>query len=74
MAPGGLWDSNRYETKALIKYNGKITDTVPLNFAGPSIFKGEIEVTIAGDYEIIVYSYDPGTGNTGVDKAIVKVF
>ncbi len=73
MTPGGLWDSSKYEIKALVKHKGKITDTVNMNFAGPSTFKGEANVSSKGTYEIIVYAYDPQTGNTGVDKAAVIV-
>ncbi len=73
MTPGGLWGSNKYEIKALVKTKGKITETVKMNFAGPSTFKGEASVSEKGTYEIIVYAYDPQTGNTGVNKATVKV-
>jgi len=73
LTPGGLWDSGKYEIKALIKYNGKITDTVTLDFSGPSTFKGEAKVSRPGEYEIIVYAYDPLTGNTGVDRKAVTV-
>ena len=44
-----------------------------MNFTGPSTFKGEASVSEKGTYEIIVYAYDPQTGNTGVNKATVKV-
>ncbi len=73
MTPGGLWDSSKYEIKAMVKYDGKVTDTMPLDFAGPSTFKGGLKVTRAGSYEIIVYAFDPLTGNTGVDKMTVEV-
>lgn len=73
MTPGGLWDSTKYEIKAMVKYNGKIAETMPLEFAGPSTFKGGLKVTQTGNYEIIVYAFDPLTGNTGVDKMIVLV-
>ena len=73
MTPGGLWDSNKYEIKALVKSKGKITDTVNMNFTGPSTFRGEASVSKKGTYEIIVYAYDPQTGNAGVDKATVIV-
>ena len=73
MTPGGLWDSNKYEIKAMVKYNGKVTDTMPLKFTGPSTFRGGLKVTRAGNYEIIVYAFDPLTGNTGVDKMTVLV-
>jgi len=73
LTPGGLWDSSKYEIKALVKYKGKITDTEALDYAGPSTFQKELKVSIPGDYEIIIYAFDPLTGNTGVDKVKVKV-
>ena len=57
----------------MVKYNGKIIDTVPMSFAGPSTFRGQAQVSQKGDYEIIVYAVDPQTGNTGVDRINVKV-
>ena len=56
-----------------MKYNGTIIDTVPLSFSGPSTFQGQAMVSDKGDYEIIVYAFDPQTGNTGVDKVSVRV-
>jgi hypothetical protein len=73
LTPGGLWDSSKYEIKALVKYEGKITDTATLDYAGPSTFQKELKVDSPGAYEIIVYAFDPLTGNTGVDKVKVKV-
>ncbi|MBI4681636.1 MAG: hypothetical protein HY757_00800 [Nitrospirae bacterium] len=73
MTPGGLWDSSKYEIKALVKYEGKIVDSVAMNFAGPSMFQGEALVKKKGQYEIIIYAYDAQTGNTGVDKMKVTV-
>jgi hypothetical protein len=73
LTPGGLWDSSKYEIKAMVKYDGKVTNTIPLDFAGPSTFKGGLKVTRAGNYEIIVYAFDPRTGNAGVDKMMVVV-
>ncbi len=73
MTPGGLWDSTKYEIEALVKYNGSIIDSIPLASAGPSMFQGEAVVSKKGTYEIIVYAFDPKTGNTGVDKAVVTV-
>lgn len=72
--PGGLWDANRYEIKAIIKHDGGISSTIPLRYAGKkSTFETELEVTRTGLYEIIVYSYDPATGNTGLDRSVVAV-
>ena len=73
MTPGGLWDSSKYEIKALVKYEGGIIDSVSMHFAGPSTFRGEAIVKAKGRYEMIVYAYDPQTGNTGVDKTAVQV-
>jgi len=44
-----------------------------MHFAGPSIFRGEATVKTKGRYEMIVYAFDPQTGNTGVDKTVVQV-
>ncbi|MBL7032076.1 MAG: hypothetical protein ISR97_02715 [Nitrospira sp.] len=57
----------------MVKHNGKMMDTLPLKFAGPSTFTNGLKVTRAGNYEIIVFAFDPLTGNSGVDKMIVMV-
>jgi len=57
----------------MVKYNGTIIDTIPLSFSGPSTFQGQAAVSEKGDYEIIVYAFDPQTGNTGLDKVTVSV-
>jgi hypothetical protein len=62
LTPGGLWDSNKYDIEALVKYDGRILDSVSM-----------AAVTKKGTYEIIVYAFDPQTGNTGVDKKTVTV-
>jgi hypothetical protein len=73
LTPGGLWDTDKYEIKALIKHEGSIIDSVPMRFAGPSAFQAEATVTKKGQYEIIIYAFDPQTGNSGVDKVKVTV-
>jgi len=73
LTPGGLWDADKYEIKALIKHEGKIVDSFAMKFAGPSTFQGEAAVKKKGQYEIIIYAYDPLTGNSGVDKVKVTV-
>jgi hypothetical protein len=57
----------------MIKHEGKVTGTHSLGFAGPSTFSGKVKLKKTGNYEIIVYAFDPLTGNTGVDKANVEV-
>lgn len=73
MTPGGLWDSDKYEIKALVKHEGKIVDSFAMKFTGPSAFQGEATVKKKGQYEIIIYAFDPQTGNSGVDKVKVTV-
>lgn len=72
-SPGGLWDSSGYEIRALIKKEGEIIKTVPLGFTGKtSTYEGSFSPE-GSAYEIIVYAYDPETGNTGVDKTSVVI-
>ncbi len=72
--PGGIWDANKYAVKAIVKHNGEVIDTLPLSYANKtSTFEGKLDVTKEGVYELIVYSYDPDTGNTGVDKTTFKI-
>ncbi|MEJ2696101.1 MAG: hypothetical protein P8013_05595 [Candidatus Sulfobium sp.] len=72
--PGGLWDANRYEVRAVVKHNGVPSGTLPLRFAGKtSTFEGNLDVTKKGVYEMTVYSFDPVTGNAGVDKTTFMI-
>jgi len=56
-----------------VKHDGRIIDSLVMNYAGPSTFQAKAEVSKKGTYEIIVYAFDPKTGNTGVDKKTVTV-
>jgi len=74
ITPGGMWDANRYEVKGLIKHNGLNMATIPLSYANKvSAFQGHLNLQKSGVYEIQVFAYDPQTGNTGVDKVVIKV-
>jgi len=45
----------------------------PLKFEGtPSHFAGDLKIEKAGEYEAIVYAYDPANGNTGLDSVTFK--
>ncbi len=67
--PGGLWDANKLEVKAIVRRNGQRVSEVPLSFAGEtSQFAGRVEAAEPGFYEVIVYAHDPGNGNTGLDR------
>lgn len=68
VTPGGIWNSDNYEISAIITNEGKERKTIQLKAEEkPSTFSGEVVLT-PGNYEITVYAFDPGTGNTGVDK------
>jgi len=72
--PGGLWDANKYEIKALVKRNGKQAEKIQLTYAGtPSQLEASIPVRGKGVYEVTVYAYDPSNGNTGIDKVTFLV-
>jgi len=72
--PGGLWDANGYEVKALAKRNGEAIGGFVLKYAGKtSQFAASFTVEEPGDYELTVYVYDPSNGNTGLDKVSFSV-
>lgn len=74
ITPGGLWDADQYEVKALLRRNGKPLEPLPLAYANKkNTFEGALEVSQEGLYEITVYTYDPRTGNTGVDQTTILV-
>jgi hypothetical protein len=69
--PGGLWDADRYEVRALVRRDGTPAGKVPLAYAGTtSRFSGSLRVAAPGAYEALIYAYDPATGNTGVARAV----
>lgn len=70
---GGTWDANQYEVKAVVSREGEQVDEIILNVQDkPSTFSGNVELE-PGYYEILVYAFDPVTGNTGVDKTNIVV-
>ncbi|HRN89550.1 hypothetical protein [Hyphomicrobium sp.] len=67
--PKGIWNADGYEVEAIVSLNGKLVTRVPLKFAGEtSQFAGSVPVAAPGFYDVLVYAYDPATGNTGVDR------
>jgi len=74
ITPGGIWDANDYEIKAVIKRDGKQTGVLDLQYAGePSQFSATYQAADPGAYEIIVYAFDSSTGNTGLDSTTFLV-
>ncbi|MFS1524050.1 hypothetical protein ACL7TT_08040 [Microbulbifer sp. 2304DJ12-6] len=67
---GGLWDGSKIEVVALVQKDGKTFTTVPLKLRDTmNIFSAPFSTEVPGVYEILVYAYDPKTGNTGVDRS-----
>jgi hypothetical protein len=74
ISKGGLWDADKFEVKALLKRDGKAAGEYPLAFTGEvNHFAAQIPAREKGDYEAVIYAYDPGTGNTGVDRVVFGV-
>ncbi|MDQ1803037.1 hypothetical protein ACNFU2_01085 [Chryseobacterium sp. PTM-20240506] len=71
---GGVWDSDKFETKALVNKDGKRVSEINLSLVSTNLFEGNTSISVPGNYEIIVYAFDPKTGNTGVDKINYVVY
>lgn len=75
LTDGGLWDGSQIEVAAIVKKDGEPFRTVPLKMQDTmNTFSAPLATAAPGVYEILVYAYDPKTGNTGVDRVsfIVK--
>ena len=69
----GIWGADQYEVKALISKDGKKEKTIDLKvLEEASTFSGKV-ILVPGNYEILVYVFDPVSGNTGLDKTNIIV-
>lgn len=71
---GGIWNADQYEVKAVISKDGKSEKALDLKvLEKASTFSGKVNLE-SGNYEIMVYAFDPVSGNTGlnVTNIIVK--
>jgi len=72
--PGGLWDANRFEVRAIVSRDGASRREVPLRYAGAtSHFAAELDGLEPGAYEVVVFAHDPANGNTGLDRTTFLV-
>lgn len=70
---GGIWDADQYEVKAVISKDGKPEKTLDLVvLEQASTFFGKVNL-LPGNYEILVYAFDPVSGNTGLDQTNIIV-
>ncbi len=68
ITPGGIWDANQYEVKAVLSRDGsKVTEVNLKAGEKPSTFSAKTDLE-TGLYELLIYAYDPVSGNTGVDR------
>lgn len=75
LTSGGLWDADKIQVSAIIKRNGKTINEIPLEITEKAnTFSGNLPSPSEGLYEIIIYAFDPRTGNTGVDKVNFSVY
>ena len=65
---GGIWNSKDIEVKGILKKDGEHIKDIDMSLTGINLFEGNINLTSAGNYELIVYAYNAKSGNTGVDK------
>jgi len=67
--PGGLWDANTYDVRALVTRDGERLADYPLTYAGQiSRFGANLPIDLPGLYAVTVYAYDRTNGNTGLDS------
>jgi hypothetical protein len=72
--PGGLWDADRFEVRAIVSRDGAKLREVPMRYAGEtSQFASELGEVEPGTYDVVVYAYDPANGNTGTDRTTFVV-
>ncbi|UJH92229.1 hypothetical protein LZ575_06610 [Antarcticibacterium sp. 1MA-6-2] len=73
VTPGGIWNSDNYDVSATITKDSGESNTIKLKAdEKASTFSAKTSLT-AGNYEVVVYSFDPATGNTGLDKTNIIV-
>lgn len=67
--PGGRWDASGYEIRARLHRDGRLLGEYVLTYAGESsTYEASLPVGSPGDHELLVFAYDPETGNTGVAR------
>lgn len=74
ITPGGLWNADGLDIKAVVTKNGQNSESIDLKYADkPSQFRGVVPIDEKGVYELTVYAYDPTNGNTGLDRTTFRV-
>lgn len=72
--PDGLWDSSKFKMRAVIKQRGEVIHKKPLTFSGKTnIYNGSFKIKSPGNYQVMVYAFDPRTENNGIDMEPVHI-
>ena len=72
--PDFYWDPEDYEVVAIVRRGETGVGRFPLAYAGAaSEFATRFDVQLPGVYDIVVYAYDPSSGNTGVAELELTV-
>lgn len=70
----GLWPPEKFEVKAILLRNGEKLREIALSFTGSvNLFQGKTVIEEPGVYEVVVYSYDKMTGNTGANQTMLQI-
>ncbi len=73
VSDGGIWNSENFQIRAIARTNGKKVKEIDLEQTEKSsTFSGQMNLE-SGIYEILVYAFDPATGNTGLDKTNIII-
>ncbi len=74
VTPGGLWDADGFEVRAVVLRDGTPFAEIPLAYAGETgVFHGRLHLKTPGTYEIMVYAHNAKDGNTGLDRTTIVV-
>ncbi|MBC6445075.1 MAG: hypothetical protein GDA50_06565 [Alphaproteobacteria bacterium GM202ARS2] len=66
----GLWPPEEFEVKAVVSYQGKVLATRTMGVKEiPSQFETTLSLSDKGWYDVVVYAYQPKTGNSGLDRS-----
>jgi hypothetical protein len=69
ITPGGMWDANGFDVRAIVRAPGGAINDVPLAYGGRTgLFVAELPLSASGAYVVTVTAYDTRTGASGVDR------
>ncbi len=71
---GGIWNSDEMEVKGILKKNGEHFKIIDMALTEVNLFEGSVNLNSAGNYELILYAYNPKSGNTGLDKVSYVIY